>query len=362
MSRHHRLLAAYAGLLQHPQPWVMATIIETFGSTYQKAGARMLIGPDGELTGLLGGGCFERDLVEHAKTVFATGAAKILFYDLRAAEDELWGLGLGCNGAARIFLQRLDPGNDFGPLGLLAKAAASEQAGSLVTLVESSHPDFSPAASVFLPFAGGDSPWPFVSPALLQRPGLHTHQLDGHRIMAFHEPLAAPVHLLVLGAGDDAIPLAICAKTLGWRVTIADRRPAYLVSSRFAGVDRLCALQTADLADELDLNRFSACIVMSHNIEHDQRYLAALAGSTIPYLGLLGPARRRQRLLDSLPEALAHKLRARLFGPVGLDIGAETPEEIALAIVAGIQAALKGRQGGLLVQPERDNSVANCRV
>ena len=348
MSRHHRLLAAYPSLMQSRQRVVMATIVETFGSTYQKAGARMLIAETDELTGLLGGGCFERDLVEHAKTLFETGETKTLFYDMRAPEDALWGLGLGCNGAARIFLQRLHPEDDFGELGLLVQAAEAEQAGSLATIVESAHPDFLPGDSVFLPFAGGESKWLFALQILPQRLGLQTHQVAGHSVTVFYEPLRTPAHLLA------------CAKTLGWRVTVADRRPAYLASGSFAGADRLHTVQAANLADELDLSRFSACIVMSHKIEDDQRYLAALAGSAIPYVGLLGPARRRQRLLDSLPEALADRLRSRLFGPVGLDIGAETPEEIALAIVAGIQAVLKGRQGGVLAVPDSVIAAQHC--
>lgn len=360
MSRHHRLLAAYSSLMQSRQPVVMATIIETFGSTYQKAGARMLIGRNGELIGLLGGGCFERDLIEHANILFETGGTKTLFYDMRAAEDALWGLGLGCNGAARILLQILVPDDGFGALGLLVQAAEAEQTGTLATIVESEHPDFPPGVSRFLPLAGGGAPWSLPNPLLTQRAGLENQQIAGHAVAVFYESLRTPTHLLVLGAGDDAIPLVACAKALGWRVTVADRRPAYLENGRFAGADRVYALQPASLAEQLDFHRVSACVVMSHNIEHDQRYLAALAESVIPCIGLLGPARRRQRLLDSLPEAQADSLQARLFGPVGLDIGAETPEEIALAIVAGIQAVLKGRQGGMLAVPDSVSVVQHC--
>ncbi|OAI23332.1 XdhC family protein [Methylomonas koyamae] len=362
MSRHHRLLAAYPSLMQSRRPLVMATIIETFGSTYQKAGARLLIGQNGELTGLLGGGCFERDLIEHAKILFETGGTKTLFYDMRATEDALWGLGLGCNGAARIFLQTLVADDGFGALGLLVQAAEAEQTATLATVVESDHPDFPTGFSRLLPFAGGLSAWPLTHPLLPQRAGLENQQIAGHSVAVFYEPVRTPTHLLVLGAGDDAIPLLAGAKALGWRVTVADQRPAYLEGGRFAGADCVCTLQAANLAERLQLHRFSACVVMSHNIEHDQRYLAALAESEIPYVGLLGPARRRQRLLDRLPERLAAKLQTRLFGPVGLDIGAETPEEIALAIVAAIQAVLKGRRGGLLAQPDDVGCVRPCNA
>jgi len=347
MSRNHHLLTAYRAASRQTDKLVLATIIETFGSTYQKAGAKMLIAPDGELTGLLGGGCFEQDLIEHARPVFETGKAKTVFYDMRSPADAVWGLGMGCNGAVRIFLQLLSAADDFSPLNHIATVDAAQDFGLLVTVIESAHPDFPVGRSLFLPDSADrqDAPLPFT--AAQPKPRLEAHTVGGHEVKAFYDPLQAPTHLLVLGAGTDAIPLVQCAKALGWRVTVADYRPGYLGKERFPGADAVQHVLPQALDSHLDLDRFSAVVLMTHHFDYDRRFLAAIAGSRIPFIGLLGPAQRRERLLCSLQEA-GESIEDRVFGPVGLDIGAETPEEIALAAVAGIQAALKGRSGGQL--------------
>ena len=137
----NRLLDAYQLLQNTQQDIVLATIIETMGSTYQKAGARMLIARDGEFTGLLGGGCFEADLNEQAESVFETKQSKVVFYDMRSPEDEIWGLGLGCNGAVRVFLQLLTKENNYSPLNIFADLNENNQTGVLATVCESSHAD-----------------------------------------------------------------------------------------------------------------------------------------------------------------------------------------------------------------------------
>lgn len=360
MSKNHHLLQALQQLKQQPRPMVLATITETFGSTYQKAGARMLIAEDGELTGLLGGGCFEHDLVEHAGTVFATGIAKSLFYDMRAAEDAVWGLGMGCNGAVRIFLQLLREPEQFSPLNLIADAAENHQSGFLVTICQSEHADFPLGQSLFLAadsFGQASQPLRLSTPPEKSR--LHTLSFGEQTVTAFYDRLQPPNKLLVLGAGADAIPLVDCAKALGWQVTVADHRPGYIDKQRLPQADRLLHSLPQELAMQLDLQQFSAAVLMTHNLDYDQRFLQAIAASAIGYIGLLGPVPRRERLLQGLGTA-AESIRHRVYGPVGLDIGAETPAEIALSIMAGIQTALKSRSGlplnllkaGNVCQPE----------
>jgi xanthine/CO dehydrogenase XdhC/CoxF family maturation factor len=148
--------------------------------------------------------------------------------------------------------------------------------------------------------------------------------------------------LLVLGAGQDAVPVVNLADTLGWRVTLVDHRPAYLDRPGFAGAEtRVCA-PADELADRVPLPTFAAAIVMSHHLATDRRHLVTLAGSRVPYIGLLGPPGRRDRLLRELGTA-AEGLAARLHGPAGLDIGADSPESIALAILAQIYAQFHGK-------------------
>ncbi|MBD9362867.1 XdhC family protein [Methylomonas fluvii] len=356
MANHiNHLLEAYRQLQRDRQDSVLATIIETFGSTYQKAGARMLITQAGELVGLLGGGCFERDLVEQAASVFATGAAKTLFYDMRSGEDAIWGLGLGCNGAVRVLLQLLKSEQEFSPLNLLVEAAEAQAHGVLVTVFESAHADFPSGRSQFLPAAiVGEqpilpsAPFPFATAALQtalqQKPRIETHPLDGQDIKAFYDPVQPPWQLLIFGAGADAIPLVNYAKSLGWHVTLVDHRPAHIKPERFPQADQFLYLLPEQVTAQLDVQRFDAIMLMTHNVEYDQRFLQAVVHCRAGFIGLLGPAHRKQRLLHSLGDDAA-LIAERVFGPVGLDIGAQTPEEIAFSIVAGIQAQLNGRSG-----------------
>jgi xanthine/CO dehydrogenase XdhC/CoxF family maturation factor len=348
------LIAAYRQL-QYSENCVLATIIETSGSTYQKAGARMLITKEGELLGLLGGGCFERDLVEQARPVFETGVARTVFYDMRASEEVIWGLGLGCNGAVRILLQLLEAEHDFSPLNRIADAGETNVPGVLVTVYESSHTDFRSGYSLFLPATTDGNPpllasssFPFATsalqPILQQKPRIETHLLDDQEIKVFYDPLQPPLRLLIFGAGADTIPLVLCAKALGWFVTVVDHRSGHIKIERFPQVDRLLQILPEDINAELDLDQFSALVVMTHNVEYDQRYLKAIVNCPISFIGLLGPAQRRDRLLHSLGDDAA-RIAGRVYGPVGLDIGAETPEEIALSIMAGIHAELSERSG-----------------
>jgi len=369
-NKTNHLIDAYRQLKQQAEDCVLATIIETFGSTYQKAGARMLITKRGELIGLLGGGCFERDLVEQALPVFETGEAKAVFYDMRSPDDLVWGLGLGCNGAVRVLLQLLKAEDDFSPLNIIADAAEANIPGILVSVYQSWHPDFPVGHSFFLLGAGSDNrqilttmPFSFTASALqtlLQRkPCTESHIVNNHAIRAFYDPLQPPLQLLVLGAGDDAMPLVQCAKSLGWRVTLADHRPGHIKKERFPHAHRLLYLTPESLSDRLELDQFNALILMTHNIGYDERYLKAIMNSRIPFIGLLGPSHRKDRLLQSLGGEAA-RISGRVFGPVGLDIGAETPEEIALSIMAGIHAAMNGRTGRQL-SLKTASDVHECR-
>jgi xanthine/CO dehydrogenase XdhC/CoxF family maturation factor len=165
-----------------------------------------------------------------------------------------------------------------------------------------------------------------------------------HATKVFVAPIDLPARLLVLGAGADAAPVVELAALLGWQVTIADHRPAYAVADRFARAKQVVLSPATDLPKRLAFDDFDAAVVMSHHLLTDQIYLAALADSKVRYVGLLGPANRRKRLLAEIGER-ADKLANRLAGPVGLDIGARTPEAIALAIVAEIHTHLEGRTG-----------------
>jgi xanthine dehydrogenase accessory factor len=358
MANH--LIDVFRAISVHAEDWVLATVIETQGSTYRKAGAKMLISREGECVGLLSGGCLESDLKEHAERIFADGRAGTVFYDMRSPGDIVWGLGLGCNGAVRVMLQLLKAAEGFHPLDALAEAVENDRQGVLMTVVESAHERFPVGRSEFVSpdaFEDDQLRWPGKIIVAARRaiaadkPHSELHRVEGHDIAVFYDPIRPLPRLLIVGAGADAVPLVNSALALGWRVTIADYRPAHIKPARFPAAASLIYSPPQTLAEKLPLDRFEALVMMTHNFEYDARYLKVIADSRIPFIGLLGPEARKSRLLDSLGDK-ASKIEARVFGPVGLDIGAETPEEIALSIMAGIVAAQNRRHGGQLARQQ----------
>ncbi len=320
---------------------VLATVVATAGSTYRKPGARMLIMDDGTYLGLLSGGCLEADLKIHAQEVMKSGAPRAIEYDMRGPDDILFGIGAGCEGAMRILLEPAGPGTMAA--AALTAAGAATQAGrptALVSLHES--------AELALGTYSAAAPLPplFIDAArqaLAQRESRAVDLQDGGgRSRAFVQFLAPPPHLLICGAGPDAQPVVSFARGLGWRVSVVDHRPAYAVAHAFPGAEvRLCDPESAPVGAAIE--RCHAAVVMSHHLASDAAYLRALARAGVPaYVGLLGPEARRLRLAQELGPA-ALELESRIRGPVGIDIGAVTPEGIALAIVSEIHGWLAGR-------------------
>lgn len=326
---------------------VLATIAETLGSTYRKPGAQMLIASDGSAAGLLSGGCLESDLMERANKVLETGVALAVEYDTRSSDDILWGIGLGCEGAMRIVLTRLDAANGYQPFAHVEKARHDNVATRFAMVVDSTNDAFE-LGTVFLgaeaqlPAAVADAFEAATSTVRTQANLAKTIEAAGAKFLVV--TIALPIQLLLLGAGPDAMPVVDFAAMLDWHVCVLDHRAAYADEARFPRAKRVIAQPVAQLEAHLQTARYDAAVVMSHHLTSDAGYLAALAHSAIPYVGLLGPAPRRARLMSDIGSR-AEGFHGRLHGPIGLDIGATNPESIALAIVSEIQAVLAGRSG-----------------
>ncbi len=336
------------------RPLVAAFVVATEGSTYRKPGALMLFSAAGTRCGLLSGGCLEADIQEHALRLLTEGArATTRSYDSRGSDDPIWGLGLGCEGLMRILLLRVDASTGYEPLRFLLESAEGRDRGASAIVVS--------ATTKGAHFAGAFWNWHERRGARAGTPAavtaacrgratrggasLQRVALDGQDVELFVTSVERRPSLLLCGAGPDALPVAAMAGSLGWRVTLVDHRPAYVEPGRF-GPDQVVQRVDADrLGESLDLAAFDAAVVMSHHLVADGHYLAQLAPSPIPYIGLLGPAARRERLYAEIGDERTQLLRLRLRAPVGLDLGGRTPEEIALSIVAEIQAALNGRRG-----------------
>lgn len=261
----------------------LITVLSTEGSTYSKAGSQMLVNDEGDFLGMLSGGCLEGELAEHSRSVIASGVAEEVTYDLRA-DDDVFGFGVGCEGALRILIQPLDVAGQYEPFASLIK-----------TLEHAPHADI------------GDT------------------------------QVMAPLRLLILGAGQDAEPLISFAVELGWEVAVSDHRPAAIARLGGSPAATVECVPVTGVTEQFEMSRFDAVIVMSHNLETDRAYLTMLADTAVDFIGLLGPPHRRDRLLREIGPA-ADKFGGRLRGPVGKPIGGRGPAAIALEIAAELQA------------------------
>lgn len=270
---------------------VLATVIEVIGSGYRLPGARMLILPDGGTAGTVSGGCLEADVLERAKLVLETGQSEIFTYDTTENEASVFSLNMGCRGVVRIKLELI--GKDSEIIAAM-KAAYQGRVAS--------------------------------------------------------EDLLPPIALLLFGAGTDAIPLVRIAAELGWQVTVYDHRPAFLTAERFPKAQILVE-QQPDRSPVITADALTAAVIMTHNYGRDRLILPSLLRSRAFYIGALGPKRRTEQLREELAaegETFGEDELSRLYAPVGLDIGADTPEAIALSIAAEIQSVLKKRGGSHL--------------
>jgi xanthine dehydrogenase accessory factor len=328
------------------QPLALVTIYQTSGSTYSKAGTHMLIDGDGDFHGMLSGGCLEGDLALRAAAVIESAEPQTVTYDL-AQDDELWGLGVGCDGVMHVFLQALTAANGYQPFEAIAGAMKGDRAARFALVIESAHPEIDAGAAAIDAENGvrGLGLADEAAGRLLQeneRPALGRIVLDSNEISVLAGTIQPPPRLLVLGAGPDAEPVVHFAAALGWRCTVVDHRDAYVGSGDFGGAEKVLCLPAAALAESLALARYDAAVVMSHHLASDRVYLEQLAATDLSYIGLLGPAARRDRLLSELGEG-AGALTGRLRGPAGIDIGGRGPAAIALSIVAEVQGVLQGR-------------------
>jgi xanthine/CO dehydrogenase XdhC/CoxF family maturation factor len=309
----------------------------------------MLIEADGRITGLLSGGCLEQDLREHAAAILATERIRTVSYDMRADNDLIFGVGAGCEGSMEILLEPVRCGSRAACA--IAMAAELSRQGEPVALV-TVHDGRPEQCGTHLWRAHADSPcWAPLADACARaievaRPQAFRSAEPSDRCAAWIQPVLPLPAIVICGAGPDAQPLAAALRALHYPVTVADHRPAYANSADFPGA-AITLGTAATLAARIDLRRFFAAVIMSHHLGSDAEYLRALASTGVEYIGVLGPRTRRARLLAELGDVAA-TMEGRLRGPIGLDIGAVTPEGIALAIAAEIHAAASRRGEWLL--------------
>ncbi len=326
MKEIQAIVRALAASAPAATPPVLATLVSVAGSSYRRPGARLLLTADGRRIGSISGGCLEEDVLARARQVAVSGRAELITYDTSAENDLVWGVGLGCHGVVQILLETL-PAH---PAWLTALAAnlAARRPTPLAVVWQTADP--APLGTRL----AAELPQPLGAVPLTSPPSI------------FFDTISPPPALFIFGAGDDAQPLVRFAKELGWHVTLADPRAAFATPARFPLADALIVAPAAALAAQADPAPDALAVVMTHHYVHDLPVLGELLRRPLAYLGLLGPKKRAGQILADLARhapPTSSAPRTRLHAPVGLDLGADTPEEVALSILAEMRAVLADR-------------------
>lgn len=335
-----QVLAHIAALRQRDVRAALATVVRVRGSAYRHEGAKLVVGEDGSTVGNVSGGCLEEDVREVARRVIASGIAERRTYCGGSSEIAAWDLGVGCDGEVEIVVEPVQSDRE-------AERACIEAESPfvVVTRLDRAHVDDGASAGT-TPAARGELERIVVTgePAqewLASDPS--SRLVERGDAVRFVDVMIPPPRLLIVSAGDDARHLARLADEVGFRVVVADRRPALLAAERFPPTVRLVDTDAARLGERVVLDAESFAVVMTHHFADDTDYLRALLRSPVRYLGVLGPRQRTQRMLGILRRE-APVDESRIFGPVGLDIGTDGAEQVALSILAEVLAVRSGRR------------------
>ena len=344
------ILRAYQKAHKENKRAALATVVKVEGSSYRRPGARMLITEDGQLTGAISGGCLEGDALRKALTAIHQQENKLVTYDTTDEDDAKLGVQLGCNGIVYILFEPIKNDTEFNPIRILSTLQAERKDAVLITLF-SLKGDWQPGTSLLyresedsIAVAGN------VSDEMVRdahkvlknkTSGFENYSLKSRTIDAFLEFIHPPVSLIIAGAGNDAQPLAEMAYLLGWEVTIADGRPTHALAQRFPNANRVLVVKPDQLLLQISMDAQTAFVLMTHNYNYDLELLSLLLTTNARYIGSLGPKNKLIRMLDEL-KLNTEEYSSRVHGPVGLDIGAETAEEIAVSIMAEIKSVFSG--------------------
>jgi len=330
----------------------LATVVHVEGSSYRRPGARMLIEDDGQLTGAISGGCLEGDALRKALLVMTEKRSRLVTYDTMDDDDAKFGVGLGCNGIIQVLIEPIDISNPDNPIQYLKKVNEKRQTAALVTLFslqDRKGPQY--GTCLLLKEDGGlVQHVPVLKEVLLadanevlinQNSSFKNYTSDDHNITAFIEVIKPPVSIIIIGAGNDVVPVVNMADILGWETTVVDGRANYAKQERFVSACQVLVAKPENVLEQITIDEHTVFLLMTHNYNYDMAMLRQLLGKNVTYIGMLGPKKKRERMLNELKDEgsnFTEQQLSVLHSPVGLDIGAETSEEIALSILAEIKA------------------------
>lgn len=361
------IIIAFREAQRQGRQTALATVVHVEGSSYRMPGARMLVEDNGSMTGAISGGCLEGDALRKALLAINQKQNKLVTYNTLDEDDVTVGVQLGCNGIVHILFEPVDPNYPDNPIALLEKCTQQRRNAVVATLFSLKNYHglqpgtcfFSDGQTIRQNISNKDLTNELKSDAatVLDSRSSLLRQYADHELAAFVELMQPPVSLVIVGAGNDALPMVEMATILGWQTTVVDGRPTHANKQRFPAVHQLIAGKPVDVINQIEIDDRTVFILMTHNYNYDLAMLELLLKKHCIYIGTLGPKKRLNRMLTELEDkgfVISNEQKAMLYGPTGLDIGAEAAEEIALSILAEIKAVLSKRSGTFL----RDRKVA----
>jgi xanthine dehydrogenase accessory factor len=362
MKEINDIIKAYEEAHLQNKQTVLATVVHVEGSSYRKAGARMLVTEDGMLTGAISGGCLEGDALRKALLAIAKQKNMLVVYDTSDEDDARFGMGLGCNGIIHVLLEPVNPVNTNNPIHLLKSISAKRQKAAAITLFSMQNKkEEQPGTCLVLTEDGsilGGAP--FLKDVLLaeakhaldkQQSFFKNYMFENRNLTAFAEMFKPTVSLVITGAGNDVVPLVKMSEIAGWKTTVIDGRPAYAKKERFVASCQVLLSRPEDVLGQVSIDEQTVFVLMTHNYNYDIAMLRALLKTEVTYIGMLGSRNKINRMLNELRYEgtnLSQQQLSVIHSPIGLDIGAETSEEIALSVMAEIKAVLAKKGGAFL--------------
>lgn len=356
------ILAYDKAVLQNKQT-SLATVVKVEGSSYRRPGARMLITENGEITGAISGGCLEGDALRKAQMAMFQQKNKMEIYNTTDDEDNELGVQLGCNGIVYILFEPIRNDDVNNPINLLKKVAQQRKDAVLITLFNH---DKNALQKGTLAFINEEESWfNDEQENLLEESKFILKQkisfvANNENDSVLYQFIPPSIKLVIVGAGNDAQPLADMAFLLGWNIIVVDGRPAYATQQRFPKASKISIIKPIDILSGVRIDELTAFILITHNYNYDFVALQQLINTNCKYIGILGPRKKLHKMFDELNEKgiiINDEITQNIYGPVGLDIGAETSEEIALSIIAEIKAVFSNREGASL--KERTTEIHN---
>jgi xanthine/CO dehydrogenase XdhC/CoxF family maturation factor len=380
MKEITEIITAFDKAQHEGKQTALVTLVHVEGSSYRRPGARMLVTDSGELTGAISGGCLEGDALNKALQSIHQRKNMLVTYDTSDEDDAVLGLGLGCNGVIQVLMQPVIIDNENGPIGVLKKVTDSRRDNVLVTLFSLTDKRADQPGTVIIKNEEGIKYLAAVDPAIRglleddindsfnnKKSSFRTYQTKGSEVTAYIEFVPPVVSLIIVGAGNDADPVVSMASILGWQVTlVADGRDKNTKAGRFAGTCRLMVSKPENVLQNLTVDDNTFFLLMTHNLNYDKAMLRELLPKKVRYVGVLGPAKKMERMLRELEAEgiyFSDEQLTAVYSPVGLDIGAESPEEIALSMIAEIKSVIAGkpgtplRQNGDVIHPRNDTAI-----